>query len=243
MVSYSAFRFWRIAVAFIATLNFIAMVTYYGRWASYSSGLGLIAPTLSWRDWIVTVISVVFFISYCYSVSGKRSLLHRFIRAFFLFALSVLLLYVNLVAIRFALQLQQNIPDDIAFSCHGFLVCILSWVFAFMSIILGFIVIFDVGITLKLGPCEPKSATSGLQQNQASVVVVQPQQGYYQPQQYYTPQPDQMQQQQYQQQYYQQPIQQNSPPQQESSFKYEQVPQSPMYNPPYGYQTPPIRYN
>jgi len=141
--------------------------------------------------------------------------LHRFLRAFLLLALVVLLLYVNFVVVHFELLQPGYNSEYVAFACHIDTRCNLMWATTFGSIILGYLVILDVGISPKLGPLEPKTFTSSIRKSQPTVVVIPSgqSQGHVQPsyfplQPYPTPQSGQLQ----QQPYYQQPSFSMQPP-------------------------------
>ncbi|GJJ71990.1 hypothetical protein EMPS_04347 [Entomortierella parvispora] len=201
MVSQTTFRQWRIAVALVASISAILMAATYIRLRIlYGQDLDLY-----WGDYSEIIVSAIFFFTTLYAAFGKPLGIHRFLRAFLLFALAVLILYVNLKSIHYEVQYASESGTP-AFECGTSTYCKLSWSSVFLSIITGFLVIFDVAFTLMVGSLESAAAAPAI------VEVVQPSAGYYPPQPYYVSQPDPMQQQQYyqqpmqQQQYYQQPM-------------------------------------
>ncbi|GJJ71988.1 hypothetical protein EMPS_04345 [Entomortierella parvispora] len=109
---------------------------------------------LRWADYTQIIVNVIFFLVTCHGAFGKSWGVPRFLRAFLLFALAVLLLYVNLESVHLAIQFPV-----LGFGCDSNAFCELFWANVFASIINGFFVIFDVILTLIVGPLESTQAS------------------------------------------------------------------------------------
>ncbi|KAG0049425.1 hypothetical protein BGZ83_005775 [Gryganskiella cystojenkinii] len=227
MVSQSSYRYWKQTVAFFAIISFIVDIAYYICLARYEA---ITADLLGWMDWAQIVLTGFLFVATIWAVQGKP-VLHRYLRAFLMLFFSVFLLYIGLWAVH--REVIYSYSYGLPFSCD-YVLCRVAWADIFLGIILGFLVVIDVGLTLRYGPQLSATAANGLNPNHANVVFVspiyapgvQPQPGTY-AQSIYDPMLQQPQQQQpyYQQQHQQYPM---------------QTIQHPPYQQPYASQPSPV---
>ncbi|KAG0320787.1 hypothetical protein BGZ99_004293 [Dissophora globulifera] len=186
----------RIWVAFLSVVTVIIMAAFYGYLAHLYSEANQ-EFRLGWQDWVSIVGSVIFFFSYIYALRGKPRV-HRYARAFLLFVVCVLVLYVNLKSIAQEVKFASLQYPYKAFYCSSDEpTCFLFWTYDFLTVITGFFILFELALTLKVGPLEPGSqqlyGRHGYETG-ANVVVVSPEQpphGGYVPQPLYYPQQNQ----------------------------------------------------
>ncbi|GJJ71986.1 hypothetical protein EMPS_04343 [Entomortierella parvispora] len=157
-------------------------------------------------------------------------------------------LWIYLQEVHFGLLVSEDHQLS-PFECDGDTICGLYWATIFVSIILGFLVIVDAGISPKLGPLEPKAFGSRNRKSSPTVVVVPSVQdqglAYSIPNPYAMPQSVQMQPQPY---YQQSPY--STPPAQlqpAGSYKLEiqgqgYHPQLLAYSQPYSSQGPNVQH-
>ncbi|KAG0281186.1 hypothetical protein BGZ96_001265, partial [Linnemannia gamsii] len=113
--------------------------------------------SLLWQDYVLIVLSVFFVFVYFYALNGFR-FMPKPARAFLLFAPAVLLIYVSIFSM---IQATDKDGDGSAFKCGGRgqggkTLCSLNWANKFIAALLGFLVIYEIVLTLVWGPIEPK---------------------------------------------------------------------------------------
>ncbi|KAK5827793.1 hypothetical protein F5H01DRAFT_399389 [Linnemannia elongata] len=215
-------------MVFIATLNLLGMLAWYGYLAYYNEQAkkyGDNEATLLWGDWVVIISAIGFFIFYILSLRGSGfQNVHKYVRTFLLLVPTIVVLYLTCNAIHLELQAYSEYASSgydygAPFTCGDIsnYSCYLQYTNMFMGLISALFVVIEVGVTLAWGPLEKAHRFGGAQggyiQN-ANVILVSPDLPYQhqQQQQYYFPQ----QQQQFQQQqaYYPHMQQLQHPPQQ-----------------------------
>ncbi|KAI8605429.1 hypothetical protein EDD21DRAFT_140610 [Dissophora ornata] len=142
---------------------------------SFSVGILFIPyhPILSWQAICQMAITVVVFFTYVYAIQSKQ-VVHKFLRAFLLFALSVFWLYLYFKNIL--LRVQTQTP----YICrNGNYLCALSRATEALSVACGFFILLDIAVTLQNGPLHKQ------QVQPQDVVIVSP----IQPMQQQFPQP------------------------------------------------------
>jgi hypothetical protein len=160
-------RYWNL---FVATLDFIAMLVFT---ILYSiKGIG---RTFFLRGYVCFIISGLLFVSYIYSIKGEPRI-HKYLRAFLMLFLALFELGINLQVIADNVKLA---PPGLRFKCGTYDVCYASNAFLFISVILGFFVILEVGWTLKVGSLQPKNYRA--QENVIIVSPLHPAEGYQYP--------------------------------------------------------------
>ncbi|CAO3574650.1 unnamed protein product [Mortierella alpina] len=150
----------RIWLACLAASIFILIVVEYSLWAY--QGFGIVPLT----NRILMLCDVILFSAYTYSLKGKP-LVNKFVRAFLLLACTVFILYFCLETI------VQEAGGSTPFACNEYALCYLSWIDTFLKTILCFCALFEIALTLKIGPLQPTRPTWG---TQANVVIVSPDQ-------------------------------------------------------------------
>ncbi|KAG0289590.1 hypothetical protein BGZ96_006877 [Linnemannia gamsii] len=241
-------------MVFIATLNLLGMLIYYGylgyyienqkRYSYYNS-----SPLL-WGDWVTIITAIGYFIFYIFALRGVGfQNIHKYLRAFLLLIPTIAMLYLTCKIINITLLnyngdhsygsgYDSDFPgpfDCLSIENYG---CYMSYTNLFMSLITALFVVIEIGMTLAWGPLEKahQFGTQGYIQN-ANVILVSPDQPYQQQQQqfYYPQQPQQ--QFQYQQGFHPQMQQLQHPPQQpilgSPDVAQHQGPDSPMAHLPY----------
>ncbi|CAO3574861.1 unnamed protein product [Mortierella alpina] len=166
----------RIGIAALSFITGCLLAAYYGElirtFGSRSSSLIIFR---TWIPYARVVCLVCIFGSYVYSVK-RPTKVHRYLRAFLLLGMATTLLYINLVDIH--VIILMGTPYACPTDDHA---CGLFRAVEFITILFGFLIILEVGVTLKHGPLEPRSAPK-------DVEIVSPLQPI-QPQPYYQQQP------------------------------------------------------
>lgn len=163
----------RIWLAFICLVNLVIVSTYYG-WvigtmsSARQDRLGKPRYSYNWADYGIIAFSTILFISYIYSLVGKKHLFHhRFVRAFLmlfpaLFLLGIMFRSIH-VQIESARMTDENLTGDYfmvridPFSCDGLKgdslsICAIMQSYIFLPIVIGVFVIIEVVVTLFRGP-------------------------------------------------------------------------------------------
>lgn len=152
----------RIALLIFAIINFILMVAVYSYQAYLSNNPTKDTdepriPSLLWQDYVLIVVSVFFVFVYYYALKGFR-FMPKPARAFLLFVPAVLLIYVS---IFFMIQATDKDGNGSAFKCGGrgsggTTWCSLNWANKFIAAFLGFLVLYEIVLTLIWGPIDPQ---------------------------------------------------------------------------------------
>ncbi|KAG0379679.1 hypothetical protein BGX24_012129 [Mortierella sp. AD032] len=235
-MGYIALRRMRKCVLILVIFNFLINVGWYGYIGYlYERDRGLYSgrysgpSALSWGDWGILVSSIILLVTYIYSLRSKprpgRN--YKIIR-------TILLLiptgYITGLRLTIIVLVSGNYGPrgESAFDCTGYDPdCYFGNIQFWWSLITGFFVLFEMGMTIAWGPLESPHQYGGAGYAQgANVVLVSPDA----PQAYY-PQMQQQLQQQQQGFYPQQPILLQSP-----SYKIDEGPQQAypqLYQQPY----------
>ncbi|KAF9175871.1 hypothetical protein BGX21_004044 [Mortierella sp. AD011] len=100
-----------------------------------------------WKIRANIAMTVIIFFTYVYAIRYK-SRLHKYIRAFLVFALAIFWLYLN-----FDLTIEYTSGGRYPYACgSGDRPCMLNHSIGILSMITGFIIILEVAITAKNGP-------------------------------------------------------------------------------------------
>lgn len=152
----------RIALLILAIINFILMVALYSFQAYLSNNPSKYPdepriPSLLWQDYIIIIFSVLFVFVYCYALMGYR-FIHKAARMVLLLVPAVLLIYASIFLM---VQATDKDGNGSAFKCGGRdgggkTWCSLNWTNKFISALLGFFVLFEIGLTMVWGPMEPQ---------------------------------------------------------------------------------------
>ncbi|KAF9099815.1 hypothetical protein BGX23_011415 [Mortierella sp. AD031] len=150
----------RMAVLAFAVINLIIMIAFYSFQAYLNNNSDKYQdepriPNLVWQDYVEIVCSVLFVGVYLYALIGFR-FVPKTARVVLLLIPTVLILYVSINAMVDAAE-----KDGGAFKCGaraggGNRWCALNWTNKFLSALLGFFVLFELGLTMVWGPMEPK---------------------------------------------------------------------------------------
>ncbi|KAF9099829.1 hypothetical protein BGX23_011429 [Mortierella sp. AD031] len=177
-----ALRRMRIWLLFLTLVTVIIVTAQYAyAYDSRKNSYYLPPLALVWQDWGEIIAVVILFLSYIYAFKGPHKL-HKYLRALLMLIPAVLILYINLdflakylrnTSTRTGLRFQCNEPD-----------CYLTWTLVFLSIVLGFFVLIEVGMTLAWGPMvKPHQYGMHGYAQDANVIIVSPDQP--QPQAFY----------------------------------------------------------
>lgn len=114
-------------------------------------------PSLLWQDYILIISSVLFVFVYYYALMGYR-FMHKTARMVLLLVPAVLLIYASIFSM---VQATDKDGDGSAFKCGGRdrggqTWCKLNWTNKFISALLGFFVLYEIGLTMVWGPMEPQ---------------------------------------------------------------------------------------
>ncbi|KAG0044997.1 hypothetical protein BGZ89_005802 [Linnemannia elongata] len=152
----------RIALLILATINFILMVALYSFQAYLSNNPSKYRdepriPSLLWQDYILIIFSVLFVFVYYYALRGYR-FMPKTARTVLLLVPAVLLIYASIFSM---VQATDKDGNGSAFKCGGRdrggqTWCRLNWTNKFISALLGFLVLGEIGLTMVWGPMEPQ---------------------------------------------------------------------------------------
>ncbi|KAF9937273.1 hypothetical protein BGZ67_001508 [Mortierella alpina] len=172
----------RISIAVLSFVTGCLLAAYYGEIIRSFSSRGL---TLSvFRNWIPTVrivFLIVIFGSYVYSVRYPTQV-HRFLRAFLLVGMAATLLFIHLRDVHWRILAGEPYICPPEFPACGLFRAV-----EFFTILFGFLIILEVGVTLKNGPLEPRNTPKAVE-IVSPLQPIQPQPYYQQPYAYYPPQ-------------------------------------------------------
>ncbi|KAG0287542.1 hypothetical protein BGZ97_007065 [Linnemannia gamsii] len=162
----------RIWLAFVCLANLATVGTFYGWYVGtlinqQQESLGRPRYVYEWVDYGMIISSSLLFISYVYSIWGKRPLAsNKYARAVLMLIPGLVLLGISLRQIHLQITKAKAINDNRQsesemgnlnpFSCAGWGestgFCIVIQCYFFVPIITGFFVIFEVLVTLLKGP-------------------------------------------------------------------------------------------
>ncbi|KAF9284907.1 hypothetical protein BGZ68_004305 [Mortierella alpina] len=170
----------RISIAALSFITGCLLAAQYGEEIRYSGGETMYILR-TWPEIVQVVFLFVIFGSYAYSVRGPAKI-HRFLRAFLLFGMAATLLFFHLW------RVHRRILTEEPYACPPeFYSCGLERAVEFFTILFGFLIILEVGVTLKNGPLETRSPPREVQ-IVSPLQPIQPQPYYQQPYVYYPPQ-------------------------------------------------------
>ncbi|KAF9371840.1 hypothetical protein CPB97_001680 [Podila verticillata] len=197
----------RMTIIFLSFITLICLAAYFGQVKAISDSL-----EFNWETICIIAIPLITFIGYIFSIRS-HVIVHKFVRAVPLLAITGLWLYLNGDTLNFF------ITSDVDFSCGGgpsyFMgICIANRIAIVLGIVCACLVLIEVAVTLRQGPIVPVQPKD--------VIIVSPlemqQQQQFQQQHYsyIAPQPGNP-----TNPYQQQPFQQypQYPPQQQPQFQ------------------------
>ncbi|KAK3848533.1 MAG: hypothetical protein J3R72DRAFT_429194 [Linnemannia gamsii] len=151
----------RIAVLLFASINLILTVALYSFQAYLSNNPDKYTnepriPHLLWQDYIEILCSILFVVVYYYALNGFR-FMPKTARVVLLVVPAVLLIYVGIFSM---VQATDKDGGGSVFKCggrgDGRHWCGLNWANKFVSVLLGFFVLYEIGLTMVWGPMEPR---------------------------------------------------------------------------------------